>query len=357
MTRLLIAASGTGGHLFPALSVAEALPPSWEIIWLGVPDRLETKILPKKYRLETVAAGGLQARGLRKLYQLMKLIFATLKVRNIHLQKPINVVFTTGGYIAAPAILGAIWCGFPVILHESNALPGKVTRLMGRFCNLIALGFPSAAKRISGCRAVVTGTPVRELFLSSQSLPNWVPSGKGPLVVVMGGSQGALGLNLMVREVLPDLLKEGCRVVHITGYNDPDMQRIRHSNFVEKPFTNEISALLQHTDLAISRAGAGALSELAVCSTPAILIPYPLAADHHQDFNATCAAALGGAVIVHQHTPDQQTLRETLDRLLRNRLSGNDKESDPLFKMKEGMNKLAIRGSEKTLVSILKSFS
>ena len=356
MPRILIAASGTGGHLFPALSVAEALPASWEIIWLGVPDRLETEILPKKYHLVTVIAGGLQAKGLRKLFQLFQLLFAAVKVRQLHREKSINVVFTTGGYIAAPAILGAVWCGLPVVLHESNALPGKVTRLMGRFCNLIALGFPAAANRISGCRTVVTGTPVRKSFLEQQPLPDWVPIGKGPLLVVMGGSQGALGLNLMVREVLPDLLQEGCRVVHLTGQNDPDAETIRHRNFVAKPFSDEIPALLQNSDLVISRAGAGALSELAICNTPAILVPYPLATDQHQEFNAACAAQLGAAVIVSQHKPGENALRQTLLRLLKNRLYGSNTDFDPLLEMKEGMKKLAVRASDKALVVILEGF-
>ncbi len=357
MPRLLIAASGTGGHLFPALAVAEALPSSWQICWLGVPDRLETEILPKNYNLTTISVGGLQARGIRKILQFLRLVFAARKVKQLNQDQKIDAVFTTGGYIAAPAILGAIWCGLPVVLHESNAVPGRVTRFMGRFCNLIALGLPPAAKRLSGCRTVVTGTPVRALFLSSQPLPTWVPSTPGPLIIVMGGSQGAVGLNLMVRAVIPLLLKEGCRVVHLTGHNDPEIKELRHGNFVSKAFSNEMPALLQHADLAISRAGAGALSELAVCRTPAILVPYPSATDQHQDFNAAFAAEFGAAVIVHQHEPHHHTLRETLFRLLKCRLYGTDSLLDPLPKMKEGMEKLAVRGSEKLLVEILKQVS
>ena len=356
MPRLLIAASGTGGHLFPALSVAEALPDSWKIVWLGVPDRLETEILPKKYPLVTVKAGGLRAKGLRKLFQLAQLLSAAFKVRDLHRKESIDVVFTTGGYIAAPAILGAVSCGIPVLLHESNAMPGKVTRLMGRFCNFVALGLPASVRYLSGCRTLVTGTPVRASFLQPQSLPSWVPLDKGPLIVVMGGSQGALGLNRMVRHIVPCLLEVGCRIVHLTGQNDRDIETISHRNYIAKPFSDEIPALLQHADLAISRAGAGALSELAVCNTPAILIPYPQATDCHQDLNAACAAELGAAVIVHQHQPDQNNLRETVLRLLKSRLLTPDSGLDALIKMREGMNKFAGQGSERVLVKILQGF-
>ncbi|WP_114993844.1 glycosyltransferase [Synechococcus sp. UW179A] len=355
MPRLLIAASGTGGHLFPALSVAEALPPDWGVRWLGVPDRLETTLVPEQYNLVTVKAGGLQGRGLRKLIQLLRLLGASQDVHRLIRRQQIDAVFTTGGYIAAPAILAARWCGVPVVLHESNAIPGRVTRLLGRFCTHVAVGLDAAASRIPGCLAVVTGTPVRDAFLQPQLLPNWVPKGEGPLLVVMGGSQGALGLNRMVRVLLPELLSHGCRVVHLTGSNDPDVNSIEHAALVERPFSDDIAGLLQHADLAISRAGAGSLSELAVCETPSVLVPFPQAADQHQDANAACAAALGAAVIVHQHDPNHPALRDMLWRLLGPRLQGNGSSETSLLTMKQAMQQLAVRDADKQLATLLQT--
>ena len=143
MTRLLIAASGTGGHLFPALAVAEAVEQQWSVRWLGVPDRLETQLVPERFGLVCVKAGGLQGRGLTKLLQLLRLLLASVSVRRVIRRNAIDVVFTTGGYIAAPAILAARWCGIPVVLHESNAIPGRVTRLLGRFCSCLLYTSPS----------------------------------------------------------------------------------------------------------------------------------------------------------------------------------------------------------------------
>ena len=140
MTGLLIAASGTGGHLFPALAVAEAVEAGGPVRWLGVPDRLETSLVPKRFELITVKAGGLQGRGLKKLAELIRLLLASISVRRVIRRESIDVVFTTGGYIAAPAILAARWCGVPVVLHESNAIPGRVTRLLGRLCSAVAIG-------------------------------------------------------------------------------------------------------------------------------------------------------------------------------------------------------------------------
>ena len=166
MPRLLIAASGTGGHLFPALAVADRLADRWQISWVGVPDRLETDLVPGRYPLTTVRAGGLQGRGLRKLLQLLQLIGSSGPVRRLIRRRNVTMVFTTGGYIAAPAILAARWTGRPVVLHESNAVPGRVTRLLGRHCTQVALGLPQAAAHLPRCRPLVTGTPVRQAFLS-----------------------------------------------------------------------------------------------------------------------------------------------------------------------------------------------
>ncbi len=355
MPRLLIAASGTGGHLFPALSVADALPEPWSVRWVGVPDRLENSLIRGHYPLTTVKAGGLQGRGLRKIIQMLQLLAASGSMRRLIRREGIDAVFTTGGYIAAPAILAARWCGIPVVLHESNAIPGRVTRLLGRCCTRVAVGLEAAALRIPGCRAMVTGTPVRTAFLEKHPIPKWVPEGDGPLLVVIGGSQGALGLNRMTRVLFPALLNSSCRIVHLTGSNDPDVGCIEHPLLVERSFSDEIPALLQHADLAISRAGAGSLSELAVSGTPSVLVPFPQAADRHQDANAACAAAIAAAVIVHQHDPGEHTLCDTVWRLLGPRLRGGCKPADdPLLKMGQAMHELGVEDADQKLVELLK---
>jgi UDP-N-acetylglucosamine--N-acetylmuramyl-(pentapeptide) pyrophosphoryl-undecaprenol N-acetylglucosamine transferase len=349
MPTLLIAASGTGGHLFPALAVAEALPSDWRVQWLGVPDRLERQLVPSLYPMHFVRAGGLQGRGLRKLWNLVQLLNASRVVRRLIRREGITAVFSSGGYIAAPAILAARWCGVPMVLHESNAVPGRVTRLLGRWCSHVAVGLPQAAERLPRCRPLVTGTPVRRAFLAPAPLPDWVPAGEGPLLLVMGGSQGAVGLNQMVRPLIPKLVEAGCRVVHLTGANDPECGQALPPQVVERTFSDELPGLLQHCDLAISRAGAGSLSELAVCGTPTILVPFPAAADRHQDANAAAAAALGAAVIVWQHGPEGTALEAAVWRLLGPRLRRAAAAEDPLTEMRAGMERLAVRDADRRL--------
>ncbi|WP_413677211.1 undecaprenyldiphospho-muramoylpentapeptide beta-N-acetylglucosaminyltransferase [Prochlorococcus sp. MIT 0916] len=352
MSRLLIAASGTGGHIYPALSFADSLPNSWEIEWLGVSNRLEIELVPEKYNLIKLKVGGLQGNIFRKIFDLCKLLFASIRVSFLLRQKKINVVFTTGGYISAPSILGAKLTGIPIVLHESNAIPGKVTRLLGRFCDHVALGIPSASEYLPGCRTSFTGTPVRSEFFLDQSLPSWVPIGDGSLIVVMGGSQGAIKMNKMVRNILPWLLDKGCRVIHLTGKNDCFYKKLNkvdtHANLVVKQFTNEISALLRNADLAISRAGSGAICELMVTRTPSILIPFPSSADQHQELNAAYMARYGGAVIVNQHDPEKDILKNTISNLL---------DSNSLTEMKSNMNTYDCLNSKNKIFQIINSIS
>ncbi len=352
MPRLLIGASGTGGHIYPALSFADSLSKPWEIEWLGVPNRLDVELVPKKYNLIKLKVGGLQGNIFRKIFDVCNLLIASIKVSYILRQKKINVVFTTGGYISAPIILGAKITGIPVLLHESNAIPGKVTRFLGRFCDHVALGIPSTSEYLPGCRTSFTGTPVRSDFFVEQSLPSWAPLGEGLLIVVMGGSQGAVKINEMVRNILPWLLDQGCKVIHLTGKNDSSCENLgkvnNHANLVVRQFSNEIPALLRHADLAISRAGAGAICELMVTKTPSILIPFPNSTDQHQELNAAYMAGNGGAVIVNQHDAEKDILKNTISNLI---------NSNAISEMKSNLNNYDCLNSTNKILEIINSIS
>ena len=168
----------------------------------------------------------------------------------------------------------------------------------------------------------------------------------------MGGSQGAEKMNAMVRNILPWLLENGCRVVHLTGKNDCFYRNpgkvTTHPNLAVREFSDEISGLLQNADLAISRAGAGAICELMVTKTPSILIPFPQSTDHHQEFNAAYMARFGGAIIVNQHDPEKNILKNILSNLL---------DSNSLREMKLNMNNHDYSYPEKKIFEIIHSIS
>ena len=316
--RLLVAASGTGGHLFPAIALCEKLP-EYQIEWLGVPNRLETQLVPKQYKLNTITVEGFQKGfGISSLLTLGKLTSSVLEVRKLLKNGNFQGVFTTGGYISGPSVIAARSLGLPVILHESNALPGKVTRFFGPWCDAVAVGFDVAAKYLPKAKTIYTSTPVRSQFLDAgivASLDLPIPEGV-PLIVVFGGSQGAVAINKLVRQSAPAWFAAGAYVVHLTGDNDPEADTLQHSQYISLPFYGNMAALLRRADLAISRSGAGSMTELAVCGTPAILIPYPFAAEDHQTYNANVFTAVNAALLFKQSELTAEGLQNEVLRLL-----------------------------------------
>ncbi len=318
--RLLIAASGTGGHVFPALAITEHLP-EWQIEWLGVPDRMEVQLVQDRFPLHTLAMSGIQGPRLQAwATAIPQLVTATLRTRQILSQGQFSGVLAMGGYISAPAILAARSLGIPVILHESNAIPGKTTQWLGRFCQLVALGTARAARPLGQIPTQVVGTPVRSQFWKDQDSPSTphpykplgIP-GDGVMILVIGGSQGARGLNRMILQCAPAWLEQGAWVVHLTGSRDaaavaelaPD-----HSRYLRQPFWEDMAGLMQRATFAISRSGAGTLAELAATHTPAILIPYPYAAEDHQYHNALTLQEIQAAEILRESEDNLERLRQ-----------------------------------------------
>ncbi|APB34626.1 N-acetylglucosaminyltransferase, MurG [Gloeomargarita lithophora Alchichica-D10] len=346
MPKLLIAASGTGGHLFPALAVAQALP-DWPIEWLGVPERLENQLVPQAtYPLHRVRLSGLPG-GLngRTLKVLAELLVATWQVRRLLQSGGFDRVFTTGGYIAAPAILAARSLGIPVVLHESNALPGKVTRWLGRWCAVVALGFAAAQVHLPKLKTLVVGTPVRPDFQQILATAgNEIPH-TAFVLLITGGSQGAVSLNRVVRACVPAWLERGWWVVHQTGDQDPECGKFSHPQYIERAFFPDMAAWMGRANLVIARAGAGTLSELTLLHKPAILIPYPWAAENHQQYNADIFARQGAAVVM----PQADLTAAVLDTLLTELAAHPER----LAQMGQAMSALAVPDSAQRVAGVL----
>jgi UDP-N-acetylglucosamine--N-acetylmuramyl-(pentapeptide) pyrophosphoryl-undecaprenol N-acetylglucosamine transferase len=343
--KLLIAASGTGGHLFPAIALAQQLP-DYQIQWLGVPDRLEQTLVPQSYPLYTIPVEGFQKPfGFNTIRILFRLISSIFQVQKLLQEKQIDVIFTTGGYIAAPTILAAKLQGIPVIFHESNYIPGKVTIWFGSLCHTVGLGFTGTAKYLPKVKTVWVGTPVRSQFLSPLPLDLPIPPDV-PLIVVVGGSQGAVAINQSARQCIPAWLDAGAVVVHLTGDRDPEAKSLQHSQYFALPFYENMAALFQRANLAISRAGSGTLTELAITKTPAILIPYPYAAEDHQSYNAQVFGDAGAALVYPQAQLTAEELRNQVLELLNS--------PEKLAQMAERAATLAVGDSAKRLAGLVR---
>ncbi len=334
---LLIAASGTGGHIFPALAVSKKIEKDWNIYWLGVQKRLDSKFIPSKYNLLTLKLET-PKKNIFILFQYLKILFSTFKIIKILKVKKINLVFTTGGYISAPTILAAKFLKIPVIIHESNLIPGTVTKYFGFLCKFVLLGFKETSSYLKNCKTIFTGTPLRKEFYETNSLPEWVPRGKGPLIIVMGGSQGAKVINEIFYKSLNFLMKENFRIVHIIGKNNLNNPiKTISKNYVQKKFTNQIASLMQNCDLVISRSGAGTINELMQTGKPSILIPYPNSKNNHQERNALTLSSAGGAILINQDKISKVFFEETLKRLFKSTLEKGKTKYEILDLMKENM--------------------
>jgi UDP-N-acetylglucosamine--N-acetylmuramyl-(pentapeptide) pyrophosphoryl-undecaprenol N-acetylglucosamine transferase len=357
---LLVAASGTGGHIFPALAVSREVEDEWNIHWLGVDQRLDANLIPKKYNLKTLNINT-PRKNIFLFYQYIKILMSTFRIMRILKEKKINLVFTTGGYIAAPTIVASKLLRIPVIIHESNLIPGMVTKYFGFLCDYVLLGFKKTNLYLKNCKTIFTGTPLREQFYKSNLLPEWVPKGNQPLLIFMGGSQGAKAINQIVYGSIEFLMKKQFRIVHIIGecYQTPSYAK-DSKNYVQKEFTHEIAALMQNCDLVISRSGAGTINELIETEKPSLLIPYPFSKNNHQEKNAMILAENGGSVLINQNKISKDVFEETLERIFTIKLKNGKNHFEILDLMKKNMknnNKIKSKIEIKQLINyFLKEF-
>ncbi|NER01032.1 MAG: UDP-N-acetylglucosamine--N-acetylmuramyl-(pentapeptide) pyrophosphoryl-undecaprenol N-acetylglucosamine transferase, partial [Cyanothece sp. SIO2G6] len=246
--------------------------------------------------------------------------------------------------------------GLPTILHESNALPGKVTRWLSPWCSQVAIGFDAAASYLPKAVTFCVGTPVRPEFYPPVTVASSLDQAglillkdlnipvDVPLIVVVGGSQGAVAVNQLVRQSAPAWFDQGIWIVHLTGTNDTEADSLSHPQYIARPFYDDMANLLRRATFVISRAGAGTLTELAITRTPSVLIPYPYAAEDHQTYNAAIFAATGAAKVYQQAELTPKILQqEVLDIF----------HSPRLEQMAEATGKLAIADSAQRLADLV----
>jgi len=236
-----------------------------------------------------------------------------------------------------------------------------VTKYFGFLCNYVFLGFKKTNSYLRNCKTIFTGTPLRDQFYKSHPVPEWVPKGKGPLLIVMGGSQGAKAINQILYESLEFLIKKQFRIVHIIGESNQKSFHVKNSkNYIQKKFTNEIAALIQNCDLVISRSGAGTINELIETKKPSILIPYPDSKNNHQEKNAMILAESGGSVLINQNNISKEVFEETLERIFKIKSKKGKKHYEILDLMKKNMennNKIKSKNEIKKYIDyFLKEF-
>ncbi|MDN7124335.1 undecaprenyldiphospho-muramoylpentapeptide beta-N-acetylglucosaminyltransferase [Pseudidiomarina terrestris] len=305
MSQIMIAAAGTGGHVFPALAVAEKLRERGHtVVWLGTTEqRLEARVVPAAgFQLEQISMQGLRGHGvLRKLMMPLRMLKAIGQCRKLYRQHRTQVVLSFGGYVCGPAGLAAKAAGIPLLVHEQNAVAGLTNKMLARFAQHVMVGFAAAQQQLPG--AEVTGNPLRADWMGAQ--PQKSTDDKLRLLVV-GGSLGAQALNLAVPQAVGQLsARQRLQVVHQCGQGRVaeveqayQQQGIAAVEVVE--FIDAMHSAYAQADVVICRAGALTVSELAVVATPALFVPLPHAVDDHQTANAKELVSAGAGALLPQ---------------------------------------------------------
>ncbi|WP_423063049.1 undecaprenyldiphospho-muramoylpentapeptide beta-N-acetylglucosaminyltransferase [Candidiatus Paracoxiella cheracis] len=328
MKRILIIAGGTGGHIFPALAVAQSMYHSGvDVYWLGSRGGLEERLVPSQFPMSSISIKALRGKGpLRKLlmpWQLLRAIFVSYQI--IRRLKP-EVVLGMGGYVSGPGGIAAWMARVPLIIHEQNSIAGLTNRLLSKFAKTVLQAFPETFH--NKLNVETTGNPVRQELIATPSPRERFANRQGPLrVLVLGGSQGARPINQHVIGALAKYPNKNDIIVwHQTGQADYDQVLNAYNTIpVEvkvSPFIEEIAHAYCWADIVICRAGALTVSEIATVGVGAIFIPYPYAVDNHQFHNSRYLEQAGAAIIIMEASLSEQKLIDLFQQFShdRNRL-------------------------------------
>jgi UDP-N-acetylglucosamine--N-acetylmuramyl-(pentapeptide) pyrophosphoryl-undecaprenol N-acetylglucosamine transferase len=336
--RMIISGGGTGGHIYPAITIAREvakLAHDCEILFVGTKQGLEADIIPKEgFNFTTIEVRGLER---RLSWQNIKTLAGTVgsvwhSARIIKKFKP-EVVIGTGGYVCGPVLLAASLLKIPTLIQEQNVIPGVTNKILARFVDKIALGYEEAEHYFTSHKPgqiTFTGNPIRPEVMSATRGEGQTVLGLDPhklTLLVVGGSRGARSINTAMLAVCKHFSNnQRIQILHVTGQTEYNsiVGNIKQSgielsstgNIIIKPYLYNMPMALAATDLAIFRAGAVGLAELTARGIPAILIPYPYAAENHQEFNAKALEKQGAATVIADKELTGAKLIDTIEKFL-----------------------------------------
>ncbi len=337
--KVLIVAGGTGGHIFPALSVAKKLKEMGkDVVFVSGKRKIEEEIFKKEpYKVYRIDARGFIGKSVSaKIYSLFKMVTSFINAFKILRKERPDCVFSTGGYISLPVVMAAWMMKKPVFMHEQNLRPGVANLLLSRFASRVFISFKGGQSFFPKNKVVFSGNPVREEFYDVETKrKNKTHLG----LLILGGSQGARVINELALYIIPELLKmlPELKVIHQTG---PAFFEEVKKGYKEKlgkrelkrlevyPFIRNMAWAYSQVDFVISRAGATTIAELTVTRTPALLIPFPYATHNHQEKNAEYLSKRGCAILIRENELKFDKILEDLLFLFRN--------PDKLKEMKKG---------------------
>ena len=343
----VLTGGGTGGHVFPALAVADVLRSrGHKVLFVGTREGLESNLIPEHgYDIEFVRTGAVNRVGLKqRLRTAASMPGSVVCSRSLLKRFGAEAVFSMGGYVAGPVMAAAIWNGIPLIIMEPNAIPGIANRLVAKRVYRALLGFDTTRSWFPASKSEVTGLPVRPAFFDLKPKQNGVFT-----VLITGGSRGARSLNRAARESWAFFRQSSVRIVHQTGPAEYDAIASEfQTSGIEGtvvPFIRDMAAAFSDADLVLGRSGAGGVNEIAAAGMPSILIPFPFAADDHQRKNAETLASAGAARMVLDRDLTGERLFKEVEELRRN--------TKELAEMRTRVRQFAKRGAAERAAAVL----
>src|SRR6201997_5698244 len=340
----VIACGGTGGHLFPGIAVAEVLRDRGHEVMLLISEKdIDVLALSGRtnFRVEKLPTVGLPSPFSPAFFGFVRRFYESLSLcRSLYSKFKPQVILGMGGFTSTAPVLAGRIRGIATFIHESNAVPGKANRWTARLVNAVMLGFKECAPFFPKARTEITGTPVRTELVPLDRADARRKLGLQadlPTLLVMGGSQGASGINQALIKALPFLQGAPLQVIHLSGARD---ERLVADNYRREnvpayigAFHHRMEEVYSAADLVVARAGAASLAEFAAFSLPGILIPFPYAADDHQSCNAEIFACAGAAIVLKESELSGELLAGKIKELIEN--------ASQLQRMSENSGRLA----------------
>lgn len=329
--RVIIAGGGTGGHLYPGIALAQEFERrgATEIMFIGTAYGVENNVLPKThYRFKKIWMRGLQRKLTPKnLLFPARLLVSLFQCAAIIMRFRPKVVIGTGGYVSGPALMAALIMRAPTVIQEQNSYPGLVNRLLGRWVTQVHVTYEASVRYFKNRMVFVSGNPVRGEFQNisrGEAVKKFKLDKTKITLFVFGGSQGARAINERMISCIHHLLKlSDLQILWAAGVSD--FERVSAScqglagRVTILPYIEDMAAAYAVADIALCRAGATTLAEIAICGIPSILVPYPYAAAGHQNFNARTMAEAGAAILIFEPDFTESALIANVTDLVNNR--------------------------------------
>lgn len=335
MAKIVLAGGGTGGHLFPLLAVAKKIrekDAAAEFLYVGPKGKMEEELMqqigiPAKY----ILAGKFRRYfSFTNIVDLFKIPIGFFQCLAILLSYVPDAIFSKGGYASLPVVLAGWIYRIPVLIHESDSVPGLANSMLDKFATRVAISYPETEREFPSDQVVLTGNPLREDIDkgdAARARQTFSLTESKKVIFVWGGSQGAQIINNKILNILPELLKK-YQIIHQTGENNIDSVRHKAGILGIKPgregyhalpfIKEELKDVLAVADLVISRAGANSLAEIAANGKPSIIIPIEKSANNHQRMNAYSLAKLGGCVVLEENNLGENLFLSRIEEIMNN---------------------------------------